>query len=220
MNKPIAWSFSSLNDFQNCPRAYQLKRVTKEVKTVESEAMRYGTECHLFLENRAVRKTALPEHLMWMEGMMDTLERSGGELIAEQKMAVTKGLAPSSWFAEDTWCRGVVDGGVRYRDKSVLYDYKTGKRKFDTDQLMLFAGFEFAHRPEVDVVKTGYVWLKDKKIDSETYTRKDVPMIWGHFMPKVERLEQAYAKDEWPAKTSGLCGWCSATRAQCKFAKK
>lgn len=215
-----AWSFSSLNDFENCPRAYQLKRVTKEVKQTESEAMRYGTECHLHLENRAKDGTTLPEHLAWAEPYFTQMEKSGGELIAEQAVGLTKGLSPTGFFSKDVWCRGKIDLTIRYEDKSVIIDHKTGKRKMDSDQLMLFAAFEFACQPYVPEVRTGYLWLKDKKLDSETFTRKDVSCIWGHFMPKVERLEQAYEKDEWPCRASGLCNpWCPASRAQCRHKK-
>lgn len=220
MSSTPAWSFSSLNSFQNCPLQYKLTRVTKEVKTGESEAMRYGTECHLFLENRVAKKDPLPEHLAWMESVIKKMEDSGGKLIAEQKMALTKGLGYTTFFGKDVWVRGIVDLTVRYGDKSVVLDYKTGKRKFDSDQLMLFAGFEFADRPHVQEVRTGYLWLKDKKMDTETFTREDIPRIWGHFIPKVERLEKAYETDTWPAKPSGLCPWCPATRAQCKHAKQ
>ena len=219
MIKPLAWSFSSLNDFQNCPLAFKLKRVTKECPVIESEAMRYGTECHLHLENRVAKKTPLPDHLSWMDGTIRKLEDSGGKLIAEQKVALTKGLGPTTFFAKDVWVRGIKDLTVRYGDRSIVLDYKSGKRKFDHEQLMLFAGFEMADRPFIGEVATGYVWLKDKAVDSKTYTRDDLPTIWGHFMPKVEKLEKAYANDDWPAKPSGLCGWCSANTTQCKHAK-
>lgn len=218
MNAP-PWSFSSLNDFINCPLSYMLKRVTKECKQVESEAMRNGTIQHEHLEFRVAKKTPLPPELAWMEPNIKKMEDSGGSLIAERAAGLTKGLVSTGFFAPDVWCRGKLDLTVRYGIKSVVLDWKTGKRKIDSDQLMLFAGFEFADRPFIEEVRTGYVWLKDKKIDTETFTRKDIPMIWGHFMPKVERLEKAYEKDEWPAKCSGLCGWCPATKGQCKHAK-
>lgn len=210
------WSFSSLNDYANCPRAYQLKRVTKEVTQVETEQMKYGTECHLFLENRVAKGDALPEHLAWVEPYIVQMEKSGGKLIAEQKLGLTKGLTPTGFFSPDVWVRGVVDLTVRYGVKSVVIDHKTGKRKMDSDQLMLFAAFEFADRPYVPEVRTGYLWLKDKKLDTEVFRREDLPRIWGHFIPKVEKLEQAYEKDEWPCRPSGLCPWCPASRAQCK----
>jgi hypothetical protein len=218
--KPFTWSFSSYNDYENCPLAYKLKRIVKSIPYTETEQMKYGTECHLHLENRMAKKTTLPDHLAWMEPMMDAVERRGGEPITEQKMALTRGLTPTGWFGKDTWVRGIIDGGVRYRNKSILYDYKSGKRKFDHDQLMLFAGIEMAHFPLVKTVMTGYVWLQDKKIDSKEFTRADMPMIWGHFLPKVEKMEQAHATDIFPPKPSGLCNpWCGATPAQCKFKK-
>ncbi len=66
-----------------------------------------------------------------------------------------------------------------------------------------------AHFPEVEEVETGFVWLKDKKIDKERFTREDIPKIWQEFLPRVIKLESAYERDSWPCKPSGLCkGWC------------
>lgn len=213
-----AWSFSSLNDFLNCPRAYALKRVYKTVPVVETEQMRYGTECHLFLENRMVKKDALPAHLDWLEPMMVKVERSGGVPFAEIQMAVSNNLTPCGWSSPEAWCRGIVDGGVRYRDKTVQYDYKTGKRKVSHDQLMLFAGLEFAHFPDVKTVKTGYIWLKERRIDTKEFSRADIPTIWGHFIPNVEKMVKAHDNNVFPPKPSGLCNpWCPATREQCEY---
>lgn len=219
MSSMPAWSFSSLNDFTNCPRAYQLKRVTKEVKQVESEAMRHGTIQHEHLELRVRDKKELPPELEWMEHSIRVMEESGARLVAEQDVGLTKGLSATGFFAPDVWVRGKLDLNIHFETSVTTLDFKTGKRKVGSDQLMLFAGFNFALRPEVETVKTGYVWLKDKAIDSQTFTRKDVPVIWGHFLPKVERLERAYESDTWPERPSGLCGWCSASKAQCKNAK-
>lgn len=213
------WSFSSLNDFNNCPRAYQLKRVTKECVQKETEAMRHGTIQHEHLEFRMRDKKVLPPELEWFEQYAAKIDASYGGIITEQSVGLTRGLQPTGFFSDDVWCRGKLDLTVRYGDRSVVLDWKTGKRKPDSDQLMLFAAFEMADRPFIGEVRTGYVWLKDKAIDSETFTRDDVPRIWGHFIPKVERLERAYREDEWPARPSGLCGWCPAKLTQCKHSK-
>ena len=164
--KATPWSFSSLNEFSNCPRSYQLKRVTKECKQVESEAMRHGTVQHEHCEMRVKNKTPLPESLAWMEPQFQKMEKSGATMIPEQAIGLTKGLSPTGFFAKDVWVRGKLDLTLRYGKSSTILDYKTGKRKPDSDQLMLFAGFEFADRPHIETVKTGFVWLKDKKIDS------------------------------------------------------
>lgn len=217
-----AWSFSSLDDFLNCPRSYQLKRVTKECKPGESVEMRNGNIVHKHLEDRVSKYTPLPPELSWMEQHISTLERAGGVIRAEQDIALTENLAITGYWDKDAWLRAKIDLSVRfsYPPVSAVLDYKTGKRKHNVDQLMLFAGIEFVLYPSVEEVRTGYIWLKDKKIDKEVFTKKDKSRIWGHFLPKVERLQQAHEKDIWPCKPSGLCPWCPAKRAQCEYSSK
>lgn len=218
--KPLAWSFSSVNDFLNCPKSYYLKRVSKETPVVETEAMRFGTMQHKHLEDRVRKNTPLPPDLSWLDPMLTKFANiPDGEIFAEHQVALTKGLKYCGWFDKTVWVRGILDVGYRTETESCVLDYKSGKRKFDKDQLMLFAGLEFATRPLLEKVKTGYVWLKDKKLDTEVYTRADVPMIWGHFIPTVEKIEKAMMTGEWKSVPSGLCGWCSAKPSQCKFSK-
>ena len=217
-----AWSYSSLNDFLNCPRSYQLKRVTKECKSEGSEAMTYGNAVHKYLEDRVRLQDPLPKELDWIEPHIVTMERSGGDLLAEQSVGITEALEPCGYWDKKVWARGKLDLSIRYSYpiQSVIIDYKTGKRKVDADQLMLFAGFEFALNPGVEQIKTGYIWLKDRKIDKEVFFPQDKARIWGHFLPKVERLAQAYEKDVWPCKPSGLCPWCPAKMSQCQYSTK
>ncbi len=217
-----AWSYSSLNDFLNCPRSYQLKRVTKECKEEESVAMKNGNIVHKHLEDRVNVYTPLPTELEWMEPHISTLERAGGEIIAERRVTLNDKFEITTWFAKDAWLRAKLDLTLRfsYPPASLVFDYKTGKRKVDGDQLMLFAGLEFILYPATQEVRTGYIWLKDKVIDKQIFVPKDKPRIWGHFLPKVERLAQAHEKDVWPCKPSGLCPWCPARKAQCEYSDK
>jgi hypothetical protein len=105
-------------------------------------------------------------------------------------------------------------------DKAVALDWKTGKRKMDSDQLLLMAAFLFTYYPKVSVVDTGFVWLKENKIDRKEVSRNDVGTIWGTFVQRSKRLETAYEQDVWLAKPSGLCnGWCPVPRRLCEFSK-
>jgi len=194
--------------------------VTREVVQEETEAMRHGTIQHEHIERRVLCKEPLPKELDWLEPSISSLEKINGQIHVEVAVGLTEGLTPTEFYSEDVWVRGRFDLVVKLDNKSIILDWKTGKRKRNSDQLMLFAGFEFAYRPEIEEVRTGYAWLKDRKIDSETFSRKSVPMIWGHFLPKVERMRESYEKDYWPSTPSGLCGWCPATKAQCKNSTK
>lgn len=216
----FAWSFSSLSDYLNCPLQYYKVRVSKEIPREETEAMRYGTITHKHLEDRLVEKAPLPEHLTFMERFVRKLETSDGEPFAEQKMAIDDKFEPVDWFDKKAWCRAIVDVGLRTGEAVWQGDYKTGKRKPGSDQLMLSAALRMHSDPEVEYVSTSYIWLKDRKMDSGgKYPRSELPNIWKHFLPRIARLEAAYEKNAWPAKPSGLCPWCPVTKAHCKFSK-
>lgn len=219
MKKP-SWSYTALNQFTNCPRQYQLTRVTKEVVQVPSEEMKWGNEVHKHLELRILDGKQLPDSLNSFEPIVTKILSKGGEVTAERKLAIDAEFKPVTWFDKSAWCRGIVDVGMRKGGYKWVGDWKTGKRRPDSDQLMLFAAMEMHHDETIEKVTTSFIWLKDKKIDSQTYVRDQLTDIWKHFMPKIVRLETAYEKDAWPAKPSGLCGWCPATKAHCDFAKR
>ena len=123
-----------------------------------------------------------------------------------------------SWMAKDAWCRCVVDAGVLGSKKGALLDWKTGKKKEDSDQLKLFAAVAFSHYPWLETVSTGFVWLKDGSITKEVFTRDHVPGIWDEFNVRVNRLYAAYDNNTWQAKPSGLCrSWCPVGKANCEF---
>jgi len=67
----------------------------------------------------------------------------------------------------------IVDGAT-----ATILDYKTGNRKLDNDQLKLFALLGFIHFPQVDEIKTGYIWLKSGKLDTEVYQRGQAKELW------------------------------------------
>lgn len=105
--------------------------------------------------------------------------------------------------------------------RRMVVTHNTGKPKTDGDQMKLFAGATFALYPSVEKVKTGYVWLGHDRVDSETYTRADIPAIWNEFIPRVERVEYAIKNSVFNPNPSGLCrAWCPVPRSKCEFSGK
>lgn len=210
-----SWTYSQLDKFETCPRQFFHVRVAKDIVEPPSEQAIWGEKVHTALENRVKDGVALPEGMTQWEGLAKKLAAMPGEKLCEQKMAVDDSFQPADW--KTSWSRGIADLLVVHKDHAAVMDYKTGKRKL-TEQLMLYAGYTFAHYPEVNTVTTGFVWLKDKKIDKETYKREDVSKIWNTFLPRVRKLELAYEKNAWPCRPSGLCrGWCPVKT--CEFYK-
>lgn len=213
-----AWSYSALTAFETCPRRYQLTRVTKEVVEKQTEATLWGNKVHKALELFAKGKQPLPPDFKAYEKYVRKIQSYEGKRVVEEKIALTSSFRPTTWFAKDVWVRGIIDIGVVGSDTAYLLDWKTGKRKPDSDQLKLFAALAFAHYPWIDKVVTGFIWLKDAKFDKGTFTREQLPEIWNEFLPRVTRLELAYKDDKWVAKPSGLCkNWCPVGKRLCEF---
>ena len=212
-----AWSYSSLNKFETCPYQYYRVKVVKDVIEPQTEATLWGTQVHLALEERVRDKKPLPVWAGQWEPLAAKFDKFGDKVFCERQIGLTKAFAPTGFMDSDCWYRGIVDLGV-LAPKSALFDWKTGTMKEDHDQLELFAASFMASEPAVELCRTGYIWLKDKKIVSKEIHRDDVPAIWNKFLPRVARMEAAFDKDRWLPKPSGLCrGWCPVK--DCEFWK-
>jgi hypothetical protein len=204
-----AWTYSHLDKFETCPKQFYHSNVARDFVSLPTEATKWGERVHTAFEDRIQVGTPLPEGMTQWEPIAAKIAALPGEKRVEEKMAIDKNFKPAPW--KEAWSRGIADLLVTYKDTAVVLDYKTGKRK-PSEQLSLYAAFTFANFPEVTKVTTGFVWLKEKKIDKESFTKDDVSGIWKELLPKVHKLESAYERDSWPARPSGLCkGWCPVT---------
>jgi hypothetical protein len=210
-----AWTYSALESFETCPRKYYHTRVARDVTESMNEQAVWGNKVHKALEERVRDGVALPEGMTQWEPIAAGLQSLPGKKLFEEKFAVSKNFSPVPWKA--AWTRGVADLVVIKDSHAEVFDYKTGKRKL-THQLALYAGYVFAYFDYVQTVSTRFVWLKESRVDKESYVRTDVPKIWNGFLPKVIKLEKSYETDKWPCKPNGLCnGWCPVT--SCSYYK-
>lgn len=218
MTKPVAWSHSALNSYETCPRRHYLTKVSKEVPDPPGATATHGLTVHKAFEARLRERTPLPPTLEQFDSFVTILLRKQGELLVEQQWAIDRSFRPVAWFDKSVWCRAVIDAGKVQGERAVLFDWKTGKRKMDSDQLKLSAGMAFARFPQVQTVVTGFVWLGAQKLDQETYHRAQVGDIWGTFLPRVARLEVATQENRWEPRPSGLCrNYCPVPKNRCEF---
>ena len=216
-NAMPAWSYSSLNNYETCPRKYYLTRVAKKIIEPQGEAAKYGDDVHKALELSVVNQQPLPDKYSTWQPIASKVMSAKGKRSAELKLAINKSFQPVSWFDKTAWCRGIVDIVVENNVKAWAGDWKTGKRKPESTQLMLFAGLLFHHKPYLEHVTTSFIWLKDSKIDTEKFDRGSIGNIWQEFMPRVQRMQASYENDKWVPKPSGLCGWCPVGKDNCEF---
>jgi hypothetical protein len=216
-----AWSYSSLTAFETCPKRYYLTRVSKEVTEPPTEATTHGNNVHKALEDRLKSKKPLSKSMDHYEKYCAKIESVPGTVYAEQKIALNNKFEQTGWVSGDCWVRMILDVTIDSGDKAVTLDWKTGKAKPESKQLALCAAGVMHTRPKVNEVRTGFIWLKDDKMTTETYTRDQLPEIWQEFVPRVKRLGYAYEENKWEAKPSGLCrAWCPVGKALCSFCGK
>jgi len=222
------WSYSSLTSFENCPLQFYKTRVSKDVIDNGSEATREGTRVHRALELRIRDGEALPPDMNNLAGLADSVAMFDGDIYTERPFAVNANLEPvfvpvvndKPQWPDDAWCKCVTDLLAVKNTRAAAMDWKNGKVRPDSKQLMLNAVLIFATIPEIMVIDTSFVWLKYNQTTDDQFKREDQKFIWATFLPRVARLEKAYEKNVWPAKPSGLCGWCPCTKKDCQFAKK
>lgn len=209
MPAPKAWSFSALDDFINCPKAYYEKKVIKSVQEEQSEQMLWGNTVHKAFEDRLSDGVVLPAALEEHEPYLRRLEDMPGKSFTERKVAMNKRLQICGYFDRDVWNRGVIDFTKVSEAEALVVDYKTGKQHFKTKQLKLFALYIFALHPDVQRVDTRFYWTQTLTATGEQYRRREIPDLWAEFVPDLRQWAQAFKEDIWQERPSGLCnGWC------------
>lgn len=204
--KSLAWSYSVLGSFEDCPWRHYSVKVAKTSFEAASPQMTWGDEVHKALELNLLNNTPLPETMPY-QALADSVKARavGGKLEAEAKMALNRNHTPVTYFAKDVWVRGITDFTITKGVKAFVGDWKTGKPTPASAQLKLCAAMTMHHKPWVEEVITAFVWLKTGTITGEVYTKADIAPIWDHFNARVQRLEHAFAENKWPKKPSGLC---------------
>jgi hypothetical protein len=217
----VAWSYSSIKTFEQCPKKYYHLKVAKDVKDSGTEATDYGQEAHKAAEEYIKFGKPFPAQFKFMEPSVQALNAIPGDKHCELKLGVRKttdGYEPCDFFSKDVWWRGIADLIVVSDEQAFVVDYKTGKntKYADTKQLDLLAGAVFVHFPKVKKIKSALLYV----VTEELIKTKEPHVVGKHgeylsvFDPVLDRLDMAHLSGVWNAKTSGLCGWCPVTTCE------
>lgn len=216
--KEWAWSYSKLKNFEDCPKRHYeidiLKRYAEEPKP--GGPLDVGNKAHDALAKACKGEEPLPVNFSHYQPWVDRVRAGPGELLVEQRYAITRDFRACAYFARDCWYRGIgdvvrIDGPV-----ALILDWKTGKILEDPVQLMLMAQCIFSHYPDVKRVRSEYVWLKEECTSPEVFDRKEVADQWVELLGRVNALEAASKTLTYPPKPSGLCKkYCIVT--SCPF---
>lgn len=214
--KEWSWSYSKLKNFIVCPKRMYEVDILKSFSDGGGEALLWGNEVHEALKVALKNNTPLPATMKQYQYWVDRVRRGAGQLLVEQKYAITRDFRPTTYFANDVWYRGIGDVVRLNGVVALVLDWKTGKILEDSVQLMLMAQCLFSHFPEITHVRSSFVWLKDDCETPELLTRQEVADQWRDLLPKVLEMETAAKTLTYPPKPGHLCkNWCPVT--SCPF---
>lgn len=207
--KPFSWSYSKLKNFETCPKRHWHVDVARDVKEPEGEALMWGNVVHKALADRVEHGTPLPKTMSEYESWASRILTGQGKILVEQKLAINKEFGPESWFSDNAWYRGIGDVIKVVGPVALIVDYKTGKIIEDGSQLALMAACVFAHHPEVQKVRSEFIWLKEDANTRADFTREGMVKVWRDLWPRIESLEYAHKTVSFPPKPGSLCKrWC------------
>ncbi len=216
--KEWAWSYSKLKNFDTCPKRFYEIDVQKNYQEEEKPdgPLATGNRAHDALAKACTGVEPLPAEFSHYQDWVDRVKAGPGNLLVEQKYAITRDFRPTTYFAKDVWYRGIGDVVRIWDNVALILDWKTGKIVEDSVQLMLMAQCIFSHFPAVQRVRSEYVWLKEECTTPEVFSRQEVADQWIELLPRVTKLEAAMKTSTYPPTPSGLCKrYCVVT--SCPF---
>jgi len=232
VTKPFAWSFSALDQFETCAKKYYHTKLKKDFADPPGPEGQWGLQVHKALADRIMHAKPLPAGMepyeRWIDWAMVNSNRLEVVTKCEQQLAITARMQPCQYFDRTVpvWFRTVADVlKIRLPNMRII-DWKTGKFKLDTDQLLLTAACAFAHYPAVDKALCQFVWLKNDMpaelrgpeglpVSEMMFYRSDLARLWQRIMPRVDQMQQAYLTSKYDPNPSGLCKkHCTVTSCQ------
>jgi ATP-dependent exoDNAse (exonuclease V) beta subunit len=211
---PVAWSYSSITLFHQCPKKYHHLRILKDIKEPKTEHLLYGEQLHKAAEEYIGNNIPLPEQFEFIEPFLAKLKAIKGQHLCEYKMGLTHTGTPCDFFAQDVWWRGIADLLIINEEdgKATIVDYKTGRnaKYADTKQLDFLAMAVFSHFPAVQKIKSALMFVVSEDFVKKDYDRSEYLGLLRDALYLYTPLENAITQDVWNPKPNFTCkGYCA-----------
>lgn len=207
----VAWSYSSLDLFKQCPHKYYRLKVKKDIVEPPQDHLFYGLAVHKAAEEFIRDDKPIPPQYAPMLEPLQKLKDMDGEKLCEYRLGLTRDLQPCKFGSKEVWWRGIADLIVLRDDKAYVVDYKTSKssKYADTKQLEILSLALFRHFPQVKKIKAGLLFVVANDFVTTEYEKDGSGAYWTKWIEDVNRLEKAVELNVWNPRPNFTCGqWC------------
>lgn len=209
--RPIAWSYSAITSFENCPRKYYEVNIAKSVKD-GNETTDTNKIYHDALDARIARKKPLPGELAHLEPYAALIIGLPGETYSEADLTINEQFVPTKFNDWDgAWLRVRADVLKINGASGIGFDHKFGKPRNDADQAELTALTVFRRFPSVQHFRFIYAHLDEKKgrdLLPFDFRADQQQALWGGWMNRYARLKAAREGNNFPMTPNPLCAYC------------
>jgi hypothetical protein len=212
--KPVAWSYSAITMFENCPRKFYEVRIAKNFSDANQWNAAGDTD-HQDIANYLQKGIYLPSAIQGLQPLLDKLKFAGGTLHTEKQLALDQNFQPCGtrdW--NNCWVRGAGDLLIDQGDTIRYFDWKRGKYRPSDEQIELTSLLAFQYFPNAQRVVGGLVFYNANKVHPHAVNKADAPLFWNGWISRAKALETAVRTGFFPTNQNPLCGWCPVRTCQ------
>lgn len=202
MNQLPPMSFSSIQTFYKCKRAFHYRYIEKDKTRLPAPAAERGTRIHTFVEEyiKGLNPT-LPQELPlqnyidfqpFLEPLKEGYQQ--GTVLTEEEWGYTPTWQPCEYDDPEAMIRGKCDIVNLNPLTPTVIDIKTGKRKGNelkhNEQIALYCLFTFIRYPHIQTLLGDLYYLDLDTIVSITSEFRNIHKIKTLYETKIEEIKQ------------------------------
>jgi len=223
----IALSYSRLSDYENCPRKFKSKYLTKTYPNDPNNPYFIrGSAIHKQLEDYANARISgrdpspLSDDIARAGNIIEGVVKGYSIIYTEQQIAVDKDFNSVEWFSKQAYYRAIFDLVAIEQSKALIIDWKSGKVRdyddSDTGQLHLSSGILMSIKPQIEEVTTAYAFVEHNQTIARKFTRDQLSDLIAPFHKAHAEVNRD--KEFLPIKNK-YCYFCEIPPHECEYKK-
>jgi len=200
----MAHSYSAVKLYEQCPARYKFNRIDR-LPEPSGPAAERGTMIHSEIEEAIKGGLGLlSQEVIYLSPKIS--EWKDLKAASELKFAIDSDWNPVEYTSDTAMFRGIIDLYVEKDDVSTVLDFKTGKDRDYSDQVMVYASVILASKPHIQTVKLVIEFIDLKK--STEYAAVTRQQLNEMKVSLVDRLNTLKGDKIFAPNPSFLCKWC------------
>ena len=200
----MAYSYSAVKLYEQCPSRYKFSRIDR-LQEPSGDAATRGSLIHSEIE--AIIKGELPlvsDVVQYLVPQLNKWKLSNAQ--SEMQFAIDDKWNLVDYKDKNAWFRGVIDLYFEENDVATVLDFKTGKERDYSDQVIVYAAVVLATKPHINRVNLAIEFLDSQKnVQYARITRDEL----GKYKDELtDRINTINKDNIFAANPSGLCKFC------------